>query len=769
MSKLYYDKSAKDWNEALPIGNGFMGAMVFGDTVRERIQLNEDSVWAPGYQDRTNPDSKAYIEEVRELILEGNIEAAEKLAKNTMFATYPHMAHYQTLGDVWIDFEGRTGNKRVTKDDTGIARFENDTVNLHEYSRELDLSSAIGKVAYGLNGSQFVHEYFASNPNNCVVYSLESDNESLSFSLSATRKDSRSGRGASYLDDYQVEDGQFITLTGSTGGRTGIGFCLKVKVVSEGGRQFQQGGNIVVEQARRAVVYITARTSFRDEDYPEWCERTLAQCSLDNYEKIKAEHICDYQSYFEKVNLVLEEGSPEQELTTPQRLERMRKGEVDPTLLQTYFDYGRYLLIASSREGSLPANLQGIWNEDFEPVWGSKYTININTEMNYWIAEKSGLSDLHLPLLEHLKVMVEKGRLVARKMYGCRGFCCHHNTDIWGDCAPQDQHMPGTIWPLGGAWLSLHIWEHYSYTRDRAFLEEFYPIYRDSVLFFVDYMIQTASGEWITGPSVSPENSYITQNGQIGTLAMGSTMDTEIIRELFQKFLAMQAEREQEDELVGEVLERLEHLPPLKIGKNGQIQEWLEDFEEAEPGHRHISQLFALYPGNSINKQDTPELAAAAEMTLKQRLAAGGGHTGWSKAWIIHFWAHLENGEEALQNLQELLAHSTQENLLDSHPPFQIDGNFGGTNSILEMLVQDYGEKLVLLPATPARFPNGVLEGYRLKNGGTLELQWQQGEVHSFTIHATRAFTQVVQIEQQSLPVTLKAGETKTVNYSAIT
>lgn len=768
MSKLLYTEAAKNWNEALPIGNGFMGAMVFGDTKKERIQLNEDSVWSPGYQKRMNPDTKKYINQVREFLFDGEIEEAERLAKNTMYATYPHMSHYQTLGDVWIEFPGREGKKRVKKDETGITRFENHQKDLSSYSRELDLVTAVGKVDYSIDHNRFSHEYFASNPGNVIVYSMESENENLSFSLSATRKDGRSGRGASYLDEYRVDFDQFITLTGTTGGKNGIGFCLKVKVVSEGGRQFQQGGNIVVENARRAVFYITARTSYRSEDYMEWCQRVLDECSIDNYETIKAEHITDYQYYYDKVRLELEGNTDILSTTTSQQLDAIREGKLDTNLLQTYFDYGRYLLIASSRKGSLPANLQGIWNEDFEPVWGSKYTININTEMNYWIAEKSGLSDLHVPLLEHLKVMAEKGREVAKEMYGCRGFCCHHNTDIWGDCAPQDQHMPGTIWPLGGAWLSLHIWEHFLYTKDQFFLEEYYPIYRDSVLFFLDYMVQTPKGEWVTGPSVSPENSYITGNGQIGTLAMGPTMDTEIIRELFQNFLRMQAELNQEDELTAQVQERLDRLPALKIGKNGQIQEWLEDFEEAEPGHRHISQLFALYPGTSITKQETPELAAAAETTLKQRLEAGGGHTGWSKAWIINFFAHLEDGEAAMKNLMELLAHSTQENLLDSHPPFQIDGNFGGTNGIYEMLVQDYEEQVILLPAIPTNFPDGTLQGYRLKNGGILDFKWRNGEVDSFVIYAHTDFRKSVWANQKPLLVALKSGEVQTFSCEAI-
>lgn len=730
MSEIWFRKEAEDWNEALPVGNGFLGAMVFGKTAVERIQVNEDSVWSGGFMERTNPDAKEYLDEIRKLLLTGKVEEAELLASRSMYASYPHMRHYQTLGDIWIDFFQCHGKRKVNRypDSTSFVEYEIPEVS--GYRRSLNLENALGHISYGTKRGRIEREFFVSNPAKVMVYHMRAgEEETLDFDVSLTRKDNRPGRGSSFCDGTEVQDDGTIRLFGKQGGNDGIGFELAVKVVSDGKKQYCMGSHVIVEGAKEAMLYITARTTYRNKDPLKWCLETLLHAQGRSYEELKSEHFKDYHKYFNKSVLRLETDEELEGLTTPERLIRMRDGKTDIGLVNTYYNFGRYLLISSSREQSLPANLQGIWNEDFEPAWGSKYTININIQMNYWMAEKTGLSELHMPLLEHLKVMQPHGKEVAEKMYGAQGFCCHHNTDIWGDCAPQDNHVSATIWPMGGAWLCLHIIEHYLYTKDYEFIKRFYGILKDSVQFFVDYMVQDEQGYWLTGPSSSPENIYQNENGECGCLCMGPSMDSEILRELFGGFLRISEELGQEDDLILEARKRLEGLPPLKIGRHGQIKEWRKDYEEMEIGHRHISQLFALYPASQIRPDETPELAEAARCTLKRRLGHGGGHTGWSKAWIILFYSRLWDAENAWKNLQELLQNATLNNLFDNHPPFQIDGNFGGACGLLEMLVQDFEDRVYLLPALPIVLKNGTLTGIRLKCGAVLDITWKECKI----------------------------------------
>lgn len=730
MGKIFFRKEAEEWNQAFPVGNGFLGAMVFGNTVKERIQVNEDSVWSGGFSDRVNPDASKYLKKIREYLFAGNVQEAEKLAEQSMYATCPNMRVYQPLGDIWIRFPDQEVTPRLVRDESGLPYLQECAVEAESYQRILDVEKAVGTIKYCVKEKEWKREFFVSNPAQAGMYSISAESEAdINLEISATRKDNRSGRGISCCDQIQAEDNQYIWLEGASGGQDGIAFVMGVRIIACGGRQYQMGSRIIVEQAKKVLICFTGRTTFRSEDPKQWCRKRLEKLSLDTYEERKKEHIEDYRSYFDTCRLVLGQKQSLEHLTTPERLKRIRAGENDIGLINLYYDFARYLLISSSREGSLPANLQGIWNEEFEPMWGSKYTININIQMNYWMAEKTGLSGLHLPLLEHLKRMYPKGKEVAASMYQAEGFCCHHNTDIWGDCAPQDYHTSSTIWPMGGAWLCLHIYAHYQYTKDVEFLKEYFPVLEDSVRFFVDYMIQNPDGKWVTGPSSSPENIYITEENQYGCLCMGPTMDIEIVRELFGDYVKVAAILEQEGAFTEIVKERMENLPELRVGKYGQIQEWDQDYEELEVGHRHISQLFALYPAQQIRKDKTPKLAEAAEKTLDRRLENGGGHTGWSKAWIILFFARLWNGKKAYQNLQELLAEATLDNLLDNHPPFQIDGNFGGACGILEMIVQDFEDTVYLLPALPQEISDGRVNGIRTKSGFLLDMEWTIGRV----------------------------------------
>ena len=495
----------------------------------------------------------------------------------------------------------------------------------------------------------------------------------------------------------------------------------------------------------------------------------LEQVSDRDYEKLRQAHIQDYQSLYNRVSLTLTENNttnlekhlennkkndPENNrknnlelLATDERLQRVKDGQEDVGLAELLFDYGRYLLISCSRPGNLPANLQGIWNKEFLPPWDSKYTININTEMNYWPAESCALSECHEPLFDHLERMRGHGRKVAREMYGCRGFMAHHNTDIYADCAPQDNWGPSTYWVMGAAWLSTHLWTHYEYTKDLEFLRKAYPILAEAALFFLDYM-EEKDDYLVTNPSSSPENVYIMPNGQRGSVCIGSAMDMEIIRDLFTD--CVKAAKVLGDEIAdckipdisdvtalqNQIAQALDKLPPIRIDSTGRIMEWMEEYEEQEPGHRHMSHLYALYPSDQISVDHTPELADAARKTLSCRLAYGGGHTGWSRAWIINFYAKLRDAESAWENIRLMLTNSTYPNLFDRHPPFQIDGNFGVTAAIAQMLVQSREGEIILLPALPKAWKTGRVTGLCVKGAASVDLSWENGVLTTCTIHA---------------------------------
>jgi len=768
---LWYNKPAQYFEESLVFGNGKMGASVFGGVLSDQIYLNDATLWSgEPVNPNMNPEAYKYVGAVREALKNEDYKLADQLNKKLQGK---FSESYAPLGTLYLDFkhDGQPDN----------------------YYRELNISKAVSKVTYEVNGIKYTREYFISYPDQIMVVKLTSSQKgALNFGVKFTSQ----LKNKVSVDDYLLKAKGYAPTHAEPSYRgdrpnavtfdenKGIHFATMIRIKNTDGTVNATDQSIDVSGGTEALVYVSIATSFNGFDknpvteglnYEKIASDQLKSAFSMSFDKLKKSHLIDYQKFFNRVSLNLGK-TDAPNLPTDERLRRYAEGKEDKNLEVLYFQFGRYLLISSSRTPGVPANLQGIWNPHIRPPWSSNYTTNINAEENYWLAESTNLSEMHQPLLDFIKNLATTGKVTAKTFYGVNGWAVCHNSDIWAMSNPVGDFGNGdpnwACWNMGGAWLSTHLWEHYQFTQDEEFLKNGgYELMKGAAQFCLEWMIEDKNGKLITSPSTSPENLYKTPDGYVGATMYGGTSDLAMIRECFQQTIKASKVLNLDADFRAKLESALERLYPYQIGKNGNLQEWYYDWEDPEPQHRHQSHLFGLHPGNHISPRTTPELAQACEKTLEIK---GDETTGWSKGWRINLWARLLDGNRAYKMYRELLKYvepdgvktnyarggGTYPNLFDAHPPFQIDGNFGGSAAVAEMLVQSGENEIFLLPALPDAWESGSVKGICTRGGFEVSMTWSDKKLNKLSVYAKKSGKTTVYYGAEKREIELKKEQT---------
>ena len=748
---LWYNQPAQNWNEALPLGNGKLGVMVFGNTSGERIQLNDDSMWPADIKEWDEPEGdKNDLEEIRALLFEGDMEEADSLFVEK-FSRKGIIRSHQTLGDLLLDLDHQ---------------------NISEYRRELNISNAVSQISYKSDGNLITEEIFVSNPHKAIIIELTSEApEGLNAKLRLSRPEDKGFKTAKVFtsdDNMLMMQGEVTQRGGKFDSKDypileGVKFETSLKIIHEGGTILRGEDFLELKNVKKANLIIVSNSSYYFEEYSKQNKIDLQAISSKSFEDLKIEHIKDYQKLYSRLEFQLSDNSLDT-IATDQRIVKVKEGTVDTGLETLLFQYGRYLLISSSREGTNPANLQGLWNEFIQAPWNADYHLNINLQMNYWLADITNLGELNNPLFDYIDKLVENGKVTASKNFGCQGTFIPHATDLW---APTWLRAPTAYWGCsigGGGWLMQHYWQHYEYTRDDQFLKErAFPAIQEVARFYSDWIIEDPrDGTLISAPSTSPENRYYNEKGKQVATCLGSAMDQQVIYEVFHNYLKACDILQIDNDFVDKVKKQISQLRPgFVLDSDGRILEWDRAYEEPEPGHRHMSHLYGFHPGNMVTKENNPDLFKAVRNTLDYRLENGGAGTGWSRAWLINCSARLLDGELAHEHIQQLLRKSISNNLFDLHPPFQIDGNFGYTAGVAEMLLQSHEENTIrVLPALPKLWKEGHVKGLKARGGFTVDIFWSDHQLDKVIIRSKFDSSFSLMYGDVVIPIKMRRGDT---------